>query len=179
MTQPLLFGKLPAHGDFVARGLSVEDRQRTDDWLSASLAEARMRYAAEFDDRYDRTPPWRFVHRCTGKGCAGVLVPSVDAAGRRFPLLIGVDAIPVELGGRVAAHCEAMVYAAFEQRWDADGLLAALASPRTGVDAPGGGEPPDDWWAGDEHGFVVARCSGYRPMTLLSSMLAATGGETA
>ena len=47
-TLPILFGKLPAHGDFVARGIDAAGRAELDDWLSASLADARAALGEAF-----------------------------------------------------------------------------------------------------------------------------------
>lgn len=120
----LLFGKLPAHGDFVARGLSFEERDALDAWLSASLLQARAAYRAAFEERFDAAAPWR----CEGDGVAGALAASQDSAGRRFPLLL-------MCAGRSgdAARCEELLYAAICECWSADRLVTEVGDAPRGV----------------------------------------------
>lgn len=126
----LVFGKLPAHGDFVARGVTAERRETLDAWLSASLVGARDLYGAEFDERFDRAAPWL----CEGDRVAGAITPSQDSAGRRFPLLLLCE-------GSDAARCEELLYAAIGEGWTID-RLATEAGP-----APNGSV--SRWWNGD------------------------------
>ncbi|MCC2975704.1 type VI secretion system-associated protein TagF [Sphingomonas sp. PL-96] len=119
----LLFGKLPAHGDFVARGLAFDMRDALDGWLSASLLDARDAYGAAFEERFDAAVPWQ----CEGDGVAGAIAASQDAAGRRFPLLL-------LCGGRDPAQCEDLLYAAIGEGWTADRLAdEAGAAPQGSV----------------------------------------------
>lgn len=144
----LLFGKLPAHGDFVARGLGAEARERLDAWLSASLADARETLGDGFADRFDAALPWR----CTGPGVAGAIAASQDAAGRRFPVLL----LCADDEG-AAERCEALLYAAIGERWPADRLADAAG------DAPGG--EPAVWYGGSD------RYESAAPPDLVSAML--------
>ena len=76
-----LFGKLPAHGDFVRRNLPRSFVAPWDAWLSAGLLAAPNA----------RWELWRFhlaAGACGPDAAAGVLAPSVDAVGRRFPLTL-------------------------------------------------------------------------------------------
>lgn len=74
------FGKLPAHGDFVARGLPVGARQVLDRWLTQVL---RLCGPAPED-----WPPGglRALIAHAGAPMALLILPSRDAAGREFPL---------------------------------------------------------------------------------------------
>ena len=139
-----VFGKLPAHGDFVARGIDARERAALDDWLSASMLAARDVYGAVFAARFDAAQPWR----AEGAGVTGALAASQDAAGRRFPLLL------------LAADgdAEALLYAAITEGWSVD-RLAEEAGP-----APGG---PVSRWIGE-----AAERPGERPADLLTAMLA-------
>ncbi|HYD46690.1 MAG TPA: type VI secretion system-associated protein TagF, partial [Phenylobacterium sp.] len=56
-----LFGKLPSHGDFVARGLDTGTRAAWDAWLSEGVGGARAALGEAFDAAYEIAPPWRFV----------------------------------------------------------------------------------------------------------------------
>ncbi|UYY57207.1 type VI secretion system-associated protein TagF [Sphingomonas sp. S2-65] len=160
-----LFGKLPAHGDFVARGLAAEERDTLDRWLSDGMTQARARLGAKFEERWDRAPPWRFA----GSDMAGVLAPSVDAAGRRYPIYLAL----AEGVAGTAERCEELIYAAFAQRWDADRLAEAAAElPAAGEEAMA--EPA--WWTIGGEGFAPATCPGARPADLLAKMLMSEEG---
>lgn len=123
-----LFGKLPAHGDFISRGLSPEMKEQLDLWLSADLARARSRFA-DFDERYRLAPPWSFIDRDgAGAWSGGALCLSVDAVGRRFPILV---AAPAAGPGQACAVAEAaldLVFGALGESWDAVRLHDALAA---------------------------------------------------
>jgi len=110
---PRLFGKLPAHGDFVARGCTSVEQASFDAWLTASLADAQDRFGGEFVDRFDAALPWKGC----GAGAVGVIAASQDAAGRRYPLLLVCAA---------SDDIEDLIYAAIAERWDAD-RLATMA----------------------------------------------------
>ena len=55
-----VFGKLPAHGDFVSRGLSDAAREAWDSWATAALERLRDGHP-DFEDAHDAAAPWRFV----------------------------------------------------------------------------------------------------------------------
>lgn len=135
MNRLVLFGKLPAHGDFVARGLSTNERAWWDGALSAGLVAAggvAMSTAA-----YDRAPPWRFLLSRPEGELSGTLAASMDAAGRRFPVMVAYRG----RDSAMAAGCEMAVYDALADGWTADALLAAVRA----ADAP----PPPvarGWW---------------------------------
>ena len=156
-----LFGKLPAHGDFVARGLSAEARDALDMWLSEGLAASRDALGPDFDDLYDRAPPWRFV--LPEDGVAGVLVPSMDRAGRRYPLWLAVEG-----ADDVAEQVEALLYSGFAQGWNADRLVAEAGGFAPAA-APHAGEAR--WWTLGGEGFAPAQLSGARPPALFQVML--------
>jgi type VI secretion system protein ImpM len=152
----MLFGKLPAHGDFVSRGLAAEERDALDAWLSASLNDARERCGDAFEALFDAAPAWRFADGAR----AGVLAASMDKAGRRFPLWLAVE-------GGSCGDCEDLLYRALAEGWDADLLLARAAAL-----APEAGPPPHQgWWIEDAAGAVVAHSPDPRPADLLHAML--------
>jgi type VI secretion system protein ImpM len=153
-----VFGKLPAHGDFVARGLAAGERERLDAWLSASLADARDRLGEDFAERFDTAPPWR----CVGAR-AGAIAPSQDGAGRRFPLLLMAGS-----GQAGAQACEALLYDAIGGGWDADRLLAE--AERTAADEPADGA---GWETDGGEGFAPATLAGEHPAGLVAAMLGA------
>lgn len=164
----MLFGKLPAHGDFVSRGLPPPDRETLDRWLTGELAAARGELGQAFEARYDVAPPWRFAVEDGSGWIAGAIAPSIDAVGRRFPLVVAASAEAAGAGGTAIA-CEDAVYAAFGGGWDADRLHAALEDldPDQILPAPLAG-----WWLADEGGAIIDRLDGERPSGLIRAMLA-------
>ncbi|MBU7578987.1 MAG: type VI secretion system-associated protein TagF [Porphyrobacter sp.] len=81
---PAVFGKLPAHGDFVSRGVPGALREKLDEWLSQWLSQAQAAHGQAFTEVYENAAPWLF----DGPGAAAVLLPSMDAVGRHYPLLV-------------------------------------------------------------------------------------------
>ncbi len=161
MSGARLFGKLPAHGDFVARGVAAAEREALDLWLSGEMVTARALLGDAFDDRYGRVPPWRFA----GSGEAGVLIASVDKVGRRYPLYLGVEG-----GENAAEQCEELVYRAFSEGWDADRLAGDAAA----IPSAEGEAGPPRWWTLGGEGFGAAFREGERPEGLLATMLMTT-----
>lgn len=138
---PGLWGKMPAHGDFVRRGWSDATVAALDGWLSPALADRRAVLGEEgFAAAMRAAPLW---HGRLPAGVAGpeplrlVMAPSVDRAGRLFPLLLGMA------GGddpALADALEAALYAAIGGQADADGILAMVPVPSDAVTGMGG------WW---------------------------------
>jgi len=159
---PILFGKLPTHGDFIARGLDLAAVGAWDAWISDGLETARASLGARFDDEHERTPPWRFVDgpgRFGHGWRAGAMAPSIDAAGRRFMIVVAAEGLTArEAGGgeAIAEAMEGVIYRAFEGGWDADSVIASAAEPLAWIaEAPAAGPAPTRrWWTlgGPEHG---------------------------
>lgn len=91
------YGKLPGSGDFVSRRVHPAFIEPWDKWLNAMLAGSRERLGEGWREAFLSAPAWRFV-LAPGviglSGWAGLIVPSVDAVGRYFPLTV-VSALPV------------------------------------------------------------------------------------
>ncbi len=123
---PALFGKLPGHGDFVARGVPGALRERLDVWLSDWLAAGRRMHGDAFVDVYESAAPWLFE----SPAATAVLLPSMDAVGRHFPLLAvcGAQAVTQDV-------YDAMVDAVVAAE-DSDALRAALAALATADPVP-------------------------------------------
>lgn len=138
-----LFGKLPAHGDFVARGLASGERDALDTWLSAEMAAARADGGSAFEDAFDAAPVWRFATADGAAWRAGALAPSVDAVGRRFPLLFGWTDIASEAVGEAAIAAEHALFNAISEGWDADRLVN-LEPPCAGADESASSR--EGWW---------------------------------
>lgn len=176
MSRAILYGKLPAHGDFVTRGLSHAERDRLDLWLAASMADAGGRWGEAFANRYDSAPPWRFVTGTDEGDCAGALVPSMDGVGRRFPLLVGIIGAGAA-GERVAERCEDLLYLAIGEGWDADRLAEAAAALPLDDEAPvaGDGVSAPRWWTLGGDDFDPAVLGRAWPEELVAVMLAPAG----
>jgi type VI secretion system protein ImpM len=126
-----LFGKLPAIGDFVGRGLGHARRQALDIWLAQGLLELQAR-SPQWLDAYLVTPVWQWVMpagRLCDEATAGVLMPSVDRVGRYFPLIALRSYQPGEdharLGVELAALARALP-AALHEGLEPDVLVARL-----------------------------------------------------
>ena len=163
----MLFGKLPAHGDFVSRGIAPDVRDQWDVELSTSLAAAR---GDAFEAHYGAAPPWRFV-RPEGEGwLAGAIALSMDSAGRRFPIVGGVFIDSLSPAENITAQCEEALFSALGEGWNADMLNTALAGiAATGtsdIDAGSG-----LWWVDGGADVGIAPLSGPLPPTLISAML--------
>jgi type VI secretion system protein ImpM len=95
---PGWFGKLSLLGDFASRRLPVPFTEACDRWLSRCVDTSRAQLGERWLQVYLTSPLWRFAWApgVAGAGDAaadsrwwlGVLMPSVDAVGRYFPLLI-------------------------------------------------------------------------------------------
>ena len=89
--KPGLYGKLPAHGDFLSRNLPPEFVQGWDDWLQRSVASSQEQLGGSWLDLYLTSPLWRFVISSgviDDQVWAGVMMPSVAKVGRYFPLTL-------------------------------------------------------------------------------------------
>ena len=86
-----LFGKLPARGDFVRLGLPREFTGAWDEWFSDALAGSRAAMGEAWLGAWMEAPVWRFALpslMCGPLAVLGLWLPSVDRAGRYFPLTL-------------------------------------------------------------------------------------------
>ena len=173
--RPILFGKLPSHGDFISRGLDLTACDAWDRWASEGLEAARARLDERFDDAHDRAPPWRFVDAPGKFGAdwrAGALAPSIDAAGRRFMIMLAAEGLSSDQAGgggeAIAEDMEALIYQAFESGWDADATIEAAKAPVAALAAAGPPRRPRWWTLG---GFDHPPASLGGPNGLFTEML--------
>jgi type VI secretion system protein ImpM len=90
-----LFGKLPARGDFVRENLPRDFTDTWDAWWQRGLADTQLRPREEWCAAWLEAPVWRFVlppGLCGRNGVLGLWMPSVDKAGRYYPLTIAAAA---------------------------------------------------------------------------------------
>jgi type VI secretion system protein ImpM len=171
------FGKLPVRADFVGRRLSRSTIECWDAWLQQCLASSQAALPATWTDHYLTAPVWRFALPagiCGDSALAGVLVPSADAVGRCFPLLLALelpaaaDTVAVAAGAAVWFEAvETLALEALDEAFE----LAALDRPLPGLDCP---HSPHN-----AHGTAMADPIGrWIPLPTLS-MLGAVLRETA
>ncbi|KIN70340.1 Type VI secretion-associated protein, BMA A0400 family [Sulfitobacter noctilucae] len=87
------FGKIPALGDFFQLNTPPGFVRVWDDWLQGAMMAAAEAGGEAWDDQYMSAPIWRFTLSPGLAGSSkvlGVLMPSVDRVGRRFPLALMV-----------------------------------------------------------------------------------------
>jgi type VI secretion system protein ImpM len=98
-----VFGKLPALGDFLLRGLPAGFADPWHAWLADGLVTCRDLLGDDWLAAYLEAPVWRFAlagGTCGPDLVTGVLMPSVDAVGRyffltlAFPASISLEAAP-------------------------------------------------------------------------------------
>lgn len=147
-----LYGKLPAHGDFVRRGLPLSFCEPWDGWLQAGIAAARESLGGAWEATWDAAPAWRFAlpaGACGPDPVAGVVAPSADTVGRRFALTVAATLPGAVEGLWPAAWFAAMegaLRAAQAEGLDADALAGLLPAPPPGE--PGEAPEPGWWTAG-------------------------------
>jgi type VI secretion system protein ImpM len=91
---PGFYGKLPARADFVSRRLPRDFIEQWDAWLQQGLAVSETAIGPAWRDCYFTGALWRFAlpaGACGTAALAGVMMPSVDAVGRSFPLMLGLE----------------------------------------------------------------------------------------
>ncbi len=86
-----LFGKLPAHGDFIYRDLPSAFINVWDEWLQGYVGSAREQLGEQWLELYLISPVWRFAFAegvVDNNAWAGIMLPSVDRVGRYFPFSV-------------------------------------------------------------------------------------------
>lgn len=94
------FGKLPARKDFVIGNCPKGLLKLWEPFLMGGLAQTRLQLQGDWKEAYMTMPVWRFW-LSPGEGdaasarlqtsVAGAFMPSVDGAGREFPLTVVAD----------------------------------------------------------------------------------------
>ena len=93
------FGKVPALGDFVRTSSPSEEMLAFEGWLARAMERGEERGGNAFKEAFLNGPPLGFVWsgplEKNKRGLlGGVLLPSRDAVGRRFPIVIAAP-LPV------------------------------------------------------------------------------------
>jgi len=149
------YGKLPARGDFVRGALPRDFTDRWDAWLAPAIAGSRERMGEDWLPAFLEAPVWRFALTaglCGSRAALGLMMPSVDRAGRYFPLtfaaLYGDGTAPGDDPAWLES-CEAAGRAALEQDAGPEQLGAMLRMPETPDGAAGqteSGMMQSIWW---------------------------------
>ena len=166
------FGKLPARGDFVRLGLPRDFVDPWDAWWQRGIAATREA-AADWTAAWLEAPVWRFrlpPGLCGAGAVLGLWLPSVDRAGRYFPLTIAAAGDPClltdEAAGGFLAAAEQAGLEALEHDLDPETLGArVVAAFGAGSALPSPDRQPGcaSWWT--EGGARVA------PMVVTTSAL--------
>jgi type VI secretion system protein ImpM len=176
-------GKLPSRGDFVSAGLPPGFAEPWDAWLQAVVDGVDWADLAIGDQRRDL----RFA---LGPGVAGaaplagLLLPSVDAVGRWFPLTIVAPLSAAAAGNGWFGLAEAAVDEALAESTEPDALgvglarLAAPVMPSTEIPAAGFSL----WWKSAQPKAAPRRCAGLPGAAEVGRLLASRaldgdGGE--
>ena len=130
-----LYGKLPARGDFVRHGLPRDFTDPWDDWLQAAIVGSRALMGEAWLPAFLEAPVWRFClppGMCGAQAALGLMLPSVDRAGRYFPLTFAAlspRGVAVAPGEGWLDTCEAAGRAALEQDTPPQDIAAMLDAP--------------------------------------------------
>jgi type VI secretion system protein ImpM len=133
-----LYGKLPSHGDFVARDLPPSFINVWDEWLQRGMLCSQEELGDKWLEIYLTSPIWRFSLSpgvIDNNNWAGIMIPSVDRVGRYFPFTL-LAQLPDELNGMDVISSETGWYRELENlalegldgHLDVDEIYAELSS---------------------------------------------------
>jgi type VI secretion system protein ImpM len=130
-------GKLPARGDFVQAGLPRSFTDPWDGWIAPMLASSRASLGESWLAAWLEAPVWRFALTagiCGPDAALGLWLPSVDSAGRYFPLTLAAvthEPDPLRLvrdGGGFLAAAEMAGRVALANDLPPEALARAIAA---------------------------------------------------
>jgi type VI secretion system protein ImpM len=153
------FGKLPSRGDFVRAGLPSSFVAPWDSWMSRMLRASQASLGRTWRPAWLEAPVWNFALQggvCGPDSAVGLWMPSVDAGGRSFALVIAaVVAGPtaVSLASDHAAFLASAAQAGLDAIADdlpPDTLAARIAAAWDADESDAYAAPPFDgqsgWW---------------------------------
>jgi type VI secretion system protein ImpM len=129
------YGKLPARGDFVRAGLPRDFIEPWDAWLQSVIAGSRALAGDAWLPTYLESPVWRFTlppGMCGDLAVLGLMLPSVDKAGRYFPLSFAAlhpFGIATASGDAWLDVCETAGREALEQDTEPQEIAGMLGAP--------------------------------------------------
>jgi len=103
------FGKLPAYPDFVRQNAGSPLARALDTWIHEGVAQMNVQGGDDWKTRFDAAVPKNFLFHVDdpSKLLVGVLVPSRDKSGRRYPFSIFANAASGKNGQQVHLMPEA------------------------------------------------------------------------
>ena len=132
---PGFYGKLPSRGDFLTSGLGRAFVDPWTEWMDQGLRASQEALGAEWVPAWLEAPLWFFTLAPGLAGpmaVAGFFFPSVDRAGRHYPMTV-VTLLPGLSGAPDAValdswlrDCSAPALAALYDDWAPDALAEAL-----------------------------------------------------
>ncbi len=164
VSQAGFFGKLPSRGDFLRVGLPRSFTDPWDDCMGRAMAGSRALLGEAWLPAWMEAPVWRFAlpaGMCGSEAALGVWMPSVDRAGRHFPLTLVQLSPDWRDAGRWLAAAEAAGVAGLVEDLPPEVVLARLtegnAEPVGLPDLTAFGDGYALWWT-DGSPFVPAGC---------------------
>jgi type VI secretion system ImpM family protein len=85
-----LFGKLPAHADFIKFNASGEEIQIIDTWLQEGISLADIKFKSGWKSFYEKSSLINFIYpfTVTDNFILGTISASNDKSGRKFPFIL-------------------------------------------------------------------------------------------
>jgi len=124
------FGKLPTQADFVRFNSSSREALTFDQWLQQGLHSLRTQRGVAWEREFDEAPGYHFIFspENTERMLIGVMKPSADKSGRRYPFLVSAP-----VGRRSLTSAEmTLIPALYAEFFDqADGCIV---NAQNGVD---------------------------------------------
>lgn len=145
------YGKLPARGDFVRSGLPRDFTDPWDDWLQSVIAGSQSLLGDAWLPAFLEAPVWRFalpIGMCGPHAVLGLTLPSVDRAGRYFPLTFAALSpcgFAKGAGQAWLDACEAAGRAALEKDTPPEGIACMIGFISLPEEAAGLAEAT--WWS--------------------------------
>lgn len=89
---PICFGKIPTFGDFVRHNAASKEVEVLDQWLQEGLVFAKNRLHPNLDLAYRKAPSYYFIFHSNEntRSLIGLISPSFDKIGRRYPFLVAI-----------------------------------------------------------------------------------------
>jgi type VI secretion system protein ImpM len=175
------YGKLPARGDFVRAGLPRDFTDPWDDWLQSVIAGSRTLMGDAWLPAFLEAPVWRFTlprGMCGAQAVLGLMLPSVDRAGRYFPLTFAALSPHGIVGASGEAWldaCEAAGRDALERDTlphEVAGMLGAIDLAEAAADVA-----EATWWS-EGSARVSAACLALRCLPDAATYAAMLGAES-
>ncbi|GAB2595267.1 hypothetical protein GCM10027034_30830 [Ramlibacter solisilvae] len=162
------WGKLPARGDFVGRGLPPRWRSDWDGWLQGGLAlAATVLDGAALRERLGTFAPWRYLAlSASGETWCGIIAPSCDRVGRAFPLTLAERLAAPASPRDAAARLASLLGAAAEGPEALEARIAALPPRSAPAAPPAQAWPPGPcslWWPLEAADEAAARAAAWPP----------------